>query len=453
LTAKEGRHRIALEPWFPDLRVRLQEAGLLDNEVVAGLDLGSTKVCCVAAKLDDGGEPTIVGIGVSPSRGIRRGVVTDIDATSRAIEDAVSKASSQAGCEILSVYVGVSGEHVQCMNSRGVAAITRADQEITAEDRDRVLDQSKVILIPNERTILHAIPRVYSIDGQEGIRQPVGMCGSRLEVETHIVTGARTFLLNVDKCVARAQLRLDQMVLASLATGGAILTREERELGVGLLDIGGGCTDVAAFTDGEICHASVKPVGANHVTNDIAQVLKVTAQDAERLKLEHGNAVASLVGANDAVPVKQIGWTEARPLRQRALCEIIEARMQELFALVKKEFDQSEARGRLTAGVVLTGGGAELAGAVQCAGDVLNMPVRLGGPRGIGRLASSGGSQQTGGSVSRPSPAGPEFDSPAYAAAVGLVRWAAVQEAAAEAGGAPVLQAIKDWLGSLWPRR
>ncbi|MBM3496541.1 MAG: cell division protein FtsA, partial [Armatimonadetes bacterium] len=379
------------------------------GELVAGLDLGTTKACCVAAEVDDRNEPVIVGVGVSPSNGIRRGVVVDIEATTRAVEDAVNKASQQCGAQVLSVYVGVTGEHIQSMNSRGVTAITHPDREITETDRQRVLDQSRVIVIPPDREILHAIPRSYSIDGQEGIREPVGMCGSRLEVETHIVTGAQTFLLNVEKCVARARLGMREMVLEPLATALGVLTPAERNLGVCVLDIGGGTTDIAVLTDGEIFHAAVIPVGGNHVTNDIAQLLRVTADEAERVKVEHGSALPATVGEVESVGLTQIGRTEPRPLRRRALCDIIEARMQELFHLVKKELLRADCTERMTAGVVLTGGGSLLPGVLECASEILQGPVRLGRPSGVGGLADAAG--------------GPEFST-----AVGLVRWAVRSE-------------------------
>ncbi|NLH99974.1 MAG: cell division protein FtsA [Chthonomonadales bacterium] len=392
------------------------------NELIAGLDLGTTKACCVAAEVDERGQPVIVGVGVSPSRGIRRGNVVDIEATTRAVEDAVNRASQQCGMPILSVYVGVTGEHIQSMNSRGVAAITHPDHEITEADRRRVLEQSRVIVIPPDRSVLHAIPRSYSVDGQEGIREPVGMCGSRLEVETHIVTGSQTFLLNVEKCVARAQLALKEMVLEPLATAYAVVTEAERDLGVCVLDIGGGTTDIAVLADGEITHSAVIPVGGNHVTNDIAQLLRVTTDEAERIKLHYGSALPGQVGDTESVELTQIGRTGSRPFRRRALCEIIEARMQELLHMVKKELLRAGCLEAMTSGLVLTGGGSLLHGVQQCAGDILRVPVRLGTPSGVGGLHDS-------------------VAEPMFSTAVGLIHYALRSEEAARSaapkGGMP----------------
>lgn len=382
------------------------------SELIAGLDLGTTKVCCVAADVDERDEPVIVGIGVSPSGGIRRGVVVDIEAATRAVEDAVAKASQQCGQPIISVYVGVTGEHIQSLNARGVTAITHPDKEITEADRQRVLEQSRTIVVPSDRDIIHAIPRSYSVDGQEGIREPVGMSGTRLEVETHIVTGAQTFLLNVEKCVARARLGLRETVLEALATSLAILTPAERDIGVCVLDIGGGTTDIAVVADGEILHSSVIPVGGSHVTNDLAQLFRVTAEEAERVKIHYGSALPSQVGETESVELTQIGRTHPRPLRRQAVCAIIEARMQELLQLVKKELVRANCIERMRAGVVLTGGGSLLHGVPDCAAEILQAPVRLGTPIGVGGLADA--------------VAGPE-----YSTAVGLVRYAMRAEATA----------------------
>jgi cell division protein FtsA len=382
------------------------------GDLIVGLDLGTTKTCCVVAEVDERGEPVITGVGLSPSSGIRRGVVVDIEAATRSVEDAVGKASQQCGAQVLSVYVGVTGEHIQSLNSKGVTAITHPDREITEADKKRVLEQSRSIVVPPDREILHAIPRSYSIDGQDGIHEPVGMCGSRLEVETHIVTGAQTFLLNVEKCIARARLGLKEMVLESLATALAVLTPAERDIGVCVLDIGGATTDIAVIVDGEILHSAVVPVGGNHVTNDIAQLLRVSADEAERVKVHYGSALPEQVGETESVGLTQIGRTEPRPLRRRALCEIIEARMQELLQLVKKELTRADCMKRLTAGVVLTGGGSLLHGTIECAGNILRVPVRLGVPTGVGGLSDA-------------------VATPDCSTAVGLVRYAIRMEEAA----------------------
>jgi cell division protein FtsA len=376
------------------------------NDLVAGLDIGTTKICCVVAELGENEEVIVSGVGVSPSVGLKRGVVVDIDTTVHAIEDAVTKASRQSGREIQSVYVGVTGEHITSLNSKGVTAITHPDREINEDDIERVKEQSRVIVLPPDRIILHAIPRSYSIDGQNGIKHPEGMSGTRLEVETHIVTGARTFIDNVEKCVTRSGLALDDMVLEPLATGEAVILPAERNLGVCMVDIGGGTSDLAIFQGGAIYYSAVIPVGGNHVTNDLAQLLRVTTEDAERLKIEHGTALVSAITDDQTVPVQQIGKTEARPLRRRVLCDIIEARMQELFQLVQKEIMKSGCHNMLPAGLVLSGGGSQLKGALECASQVLEMPVRLGKPTGIMGLSDS-------------------VNSPVYSTAVGLVQYGA----------------------------
>ncbi|MGC8666704.1 MAG: cell division protein FtsA [Chthonomonadales bacterium] len=386
------------------------------SELVVGLDIGTTKTCCVVAQVEEGREPEICGVGVSPSAGVKRGIVVDLDATVRSIEAAVAEASQQCGFEITSALVGVTGEHITTLNSSGVIAITHSDREITEDDVERVLEASRVIVVPPERMILHAIPRSYSIDGQNGIKHPVGMSGTRLEVETHIVTGANTFLQNVEKCVTRAGLAVEDMVLEPLATGEAVLMPAERELGVCLVDIGGGTSDVAIFREGEIYFSAVVPVGGRHVTNDLAQLLRMAVEDAEQLKVTQGCAVADGVGEDEAVNVRQIGAETARPFRRRALCQIIEARMQEVFQLVQKEILKSGCHDQLAAGVVLTGGGALLRGTTECAARVLELPVRIGRPGGVAGLSD-------------------KVAGPAFATSVGLVRYGARQRTARSSFG------------------
>jgi len=382
---------------------------LARNDIIAGLDIGTTKICCIVAEIGENGEVIVSGVGVSPSNGLHRGVVVDIESTVRAIEDAVSKASRQAGREIAAVYVGVTGEHISSLNSKGVIAITHPDREITDDDVERVLDASRVIVVPPDRDILHAIPRSYSIDGQNGVRHPVGMSGARLEVETHIVTGAHNFLENVSKCVTRAGLALEDMVLEPIATGEAVVFAAERGLGVGLVDIGGGTTDLGIFQGGEIFYSAVVPVGGIHVTNDIAQLFRVTTEEAEKIKIQYGSALATGIGDEESFPITQIGRGESRPIRRRALCEVIEARMQELFQLVQKEIMKSGCHDLLPAGLVLTGGGSQLKGALDCANQVIGMPVRLGTPTGVTGLSDT-------------------VNSPIYATAVGLAQYGVRQQ-------------------------
>ncbi len=359
------------------------------QDLVAGLDIGTTKICCVTAEPNDAGGVMITGIGISPSSGLKRGIVVDLDATVHAVEDAVSRASRQSGRDIFSVFAGVTGEHIASLNSHGVIAVTNSDREIREEDVERVEEAARVIVIPPDRKILHAIPRSYSVDGQNGIKHPVGMSGTRLEVETHIVTGAHTFLENVEKCVSRAGLALDEMVLEPVAAGEAVVSPAERDLGVCLVDIGGGTTDVGVFYGGEIYYSSVLPIGGNHVTNDIAQLLRVGVEESERVKVEHGSASAQGIGDDEKFPITQIGRSEPRQLRRRALCEIIEARMQELLQMVQKEIKKSGVYEQLPAGLILCGGGSLLKGTPELASQILGMPVRFGKPSRISGLADA----------------------------------------------------------------
>lgn len=374
------------------------------HDLIAGLDIGTTKICCVLAEIGDDGETIVSGVGVSPSTGVKSGVVVDIESTVHAIEDAVGKASRQAGRDVLSVYVGVTGEHITSLNAKGVTAITHPDREINEDDIERVNEQSRVIVLPPDRIILHAIPRSYSIDGQNGIRHPEGMSGARLEVETHIVTGTRTIIDNVQKCVSRAGYALDDMVLEPLATSEAVILPAERNLGVCMVDIGGGTSDMAIFQGGAIYYSAVVPVGGNHVTNDLAQLFRLSSDEAERLKISKGSALVGSIPESDTVQIVQIGSDERKLLPRKLICQAIEARMQELFEFVQKEIMKSGCHNMLPAGLVLSGGGSQLQGAADCAAAVLDMPVRLG---------KSGKVQGLGDAV----------DSPIYATAVGLVHY------------------------------
>ena len=403
------------------------------NDVITGLDIGTTKVCALIGEINEHGELIITGVGMSPSTGMKKGVVVDIEATTRAIEEAVGKASKQAGREVDAVYVGVTGEHIASLNSSGRIAITHTDREVTRGDVERVMEASRVIVLPPDRQILHAIPRSYSIDGQNGIRQPVGMSGTRLEVQTHIVHGATTFLQNVEKCVTKAGLEVAEEVLEPIATGESSLHEAEKELGVCLVDIGGGTSDLAVFMHGEIFYSAVIPVGGNHVTNDVAYGLTVGRDEAERLKTQSGNALIELVGEEDVITVRQVGRDESRKLRRRALAQIIEPRMQELFQLVHDELVKAECLGKIPAGLVVSGGGSQLQGCLDVAQQVLDMPARIGGPQSVGGL-------------------GETLTHPMYATAVGLVQYGARQHRAAQLNQAERngrLSGTSNWLRRL----
>lgn len=378
------------------------------NELITGLDIGTTKVCALIAEIGEQGEIIVTGVGESPSLGMKKGVVVDLEATTRAVEDALAKAAKQAARDIDSVYVGVTGEHIASVNTEGRIAITNSDREITHGDVERVLEASRVIVLTPDRQIIHAIPMSFSVDGQNGIRHPVGMSGTRLEVRTHIVHGATTFLQNVEKCVQRAGFEVAGDVLEPIATGEAVLLPAERELGVCLVDIGGGTSDIAVFLNGEIYYSAVIPIGGNHVTNDVAYGLTVGHDEAERLKTESGHALVEMIDDEDVINVRQVGRDETRKLRRRALVQIIEPRMQELFQLVYEELERAECLNLVPAGLVVSGGGSQLKGCIDIAQQAMRMPVRVGKPHGVGGL-------------------GIELTHPRYATAVGLVQYGARQ--------------------------
>jgi len=373
---------------------------------VVGLDIGTTKVCTVVAEIDESGRLDIVGVGNSLSGGIRKGVVIDIDSAAQAIEDSVEKARTMSGHEITRVVVGVTGEHVASLNSRGVIAITHASREITEDDVTRVQDQSRVIVLPPDREIIHAIPRAYSIDGQSGIRFPVGMSGTRLEVETHIVTGAVTFLQNVAKCVHKAGLIIEGTVLEPIATAESVLLQDEKKLGVAIADIGGGTTDIAIFVDGDIYYSSAIPVGGSHVTHDISVGLRASHEESERVKREQAVSMTGMIGEDDTFEVLSLGGDAPRLLPRRILAEIVEPRMHELFLMVRQEILKSGYYNLLPAGIVLSGGGSQIAGAVELCAQVTGMPTRIGSPRDVGGISA-------------------DLRSPVYATAIGLVQYGA----------------------------
>lgn len=414
---------------------------LARTELLASLDIGTTKVCALVAESNGISEPAVTGIGISRSPGVRKGVIVDLDAAAHSIEEAVGMALRQAGRDVDAFYVGVTGEHIGSLNSSGRIAITHPDREITAADVERVLEAARVIVLPPDRQIIHAIPRSYSIDGQNCIAQPIGMSGVRLEVQTHIVHGATSFLQNVEKAVNRAGLDVAELVLEPIATAEAVLSPEEKELGVCLVDIGGGTTDIAVFAEGEIYYTAVVPVGGSLVTSDIAYGLTVASDEAERLKTESGSALADRVGAEDVITVRQIGRDDARKLRRRALVQIIEPRIQEIFQLVRDELSRADCAQRIPAGLVLSGGGSQLSGCEDVARQIFGAPVRTGAPRIVGGL-------------------GETLRHPMYATAVGLLLYAEQQAHAPKSSpllarhpGPPlraarsVFKLIKDWFG------
>jgi cell division protein FtsA len=334
---------------------------------------------------------------------MRKGVVVDLDATTRAIEESADKAERMAGVKIAGVVVGVSGEHVASQNSRGVVAVSRTDHEIAEPDVSRVVEAARMAAIPaSDREIIHLLPRDFVIDGQDGVKNPIGMYGTRLEVEAHIVTGASTLLANLLKCVQRAGLEIEDLVLEPLASGEAVLTQAERDLGVALADVGGGTSSIGIFTGGGLCYAAVLPVGGSHITNDVAVGLRTPIAEAEKLKVRHGCATAGQAADGESIEVFHIGTREPRILPRRALCEIIEPRLAEILAMIKAQIKRSGYAHLIPAGVVLTGGSSLLCGIGEMAGDRLDLPARVGAPNVSGSMSDTVGS-------------------PIYATGVGLV--------------------------------
>jgi len=373
------------------------------GELIVGLDIGTTKITCIVGELTPDGID-VVGIGTQPSRGLRKGVVINIDATVASIRRAVEEAELMAGCEISSVFAGIAGGHIRGFNSQGVVAVK--DKEVRQGDIDRVLDAARAINIPQDREILHVLPQEFVIDDQDGIREPLGMSGVRLEAKVHIVTAAASSAQNIIKCCGKTGLSVADIVLEPLASAEAVLADEEKELGVALVDIGGGTTDLALFVNGAIQHTSVIPIGGGHLTNDIAVGLRTPMVEAEKIKVRHGSAQSALLERDETIEVPSVGGRAPRVLSRRILCEIIEPRVEELFHLVRHEIQKAGQEDLLASGVVLTGGSTLLHGMPELAEEVLGLPVRRGVPRGVGGLVDV-------------------IKSPQFATAVGLLHYGA----------------------------
>ncbi len=371
------------------------------ENLIVGLDIGTTKICCIVGHLTEDGLE-IVGIGTSPSKGLRKGVVINIESTVTAIQKAIREAELMAGCEIKSVYAGIAGGHIKGMNSQGVIAIK--NREVTSEDLQRVIDAAKAIAIPMDREVLHILPQEFIIDDQDGIREPLGMSGVRLEAKVHIVTGAVASAQNIVKSCNRAGTDVADIVLEQLASSEAVLSPDEKELGVALVDIGGGTSDIAIFSEGAIKHTSVLSIGGDHLTNDIAVGLRTPMAEAEKIKQAYGCCLTSMVGKDETIEVPSVGGREPRILSRQLLAEILEPRVEEIFSLVNRELIKSGYGDLIASGVVITGGSAILPGMPELAEQVFNLPVRRGKPLNIGGLVDV-------------------VNSPIYATAVGLVKY------------------------------
>jgi len=386
---------------------------LARSDVVCGLDIGTTKTAAVIATLVRDGPVDIVGFGVAPSSGLRKGVVTDLEETVKSIEAAMEAAERMAGVHVSHAFVGVTGEHVKSLNSHGIVAVSGEDREVGPLDVKRVVDASTIITLPAERQLIHTLPREYVVDGQNGITDPVGMSAARLEVDTHIVTAGSSFVANVLKCVHRAGIEPNGVIFEPLAAGAAVLLPEERNAGVVLLDVGGGTTDVAVYWGGGVYHTWTVPVGGDLITNDIALGLKTSHGEAENVKLAFGTADVAADLADATFEVKAVSGRTTRPAAKHFLRQIIVARMTEIFKIVRSNLAENCPPEVMLAELVLTGGGAELAGIDALAADIFDLPARIGTPMRVGGLTEA-------------------IKHPAYAAVVGLVLFGAKSEGAVQ---------------------
>ncbi|KZX68223.1 MULTISPECIES: cell division protein FtsA [unclassified Alcanivorax] len=401
------------------------------ENMIVGLDIGTSKVVAIVGQSSADGTMEIVGIGSQPSRGMKKGVVVDIEATVRSIQRAVEEAELMAGCHIHTVYAGIAGSHVRSLNSHGIVAIR--DREVAQADIDRVIDAAQAVAIPADQKTLHVLPQEYVVDNQEGVREPIGMSGVRLEAKVHLVTCAVNAAQNIEKCVRRCNLEVDDIILEQLASAHAVLTEDERELGVCIVDIGGGTTDIAIFTEGAIRHTANIPIAGDQVTNDIAMALRTPKQHADEIKIKYACALTQLAGADETIKVPSVGDRPPRTLSRQNLAEVVEPRYDELFTLIQAELRRSGFEDLIPGGIVLTGGSSKIEGAVDLAEEIFHMPVRLGSPQGISGLTD----------VVR---------NPIYSTAVGLLLYGQRMEkdgtsARALAGGGEVnwVERFKNW--------
>ena len=373
------------------------------EEIIVGLDIGTTKVACLVGEITDEGID-IIGVGTHPCSGLKKGVVVNIDSTVAAIAKAVEEAEHMAGVEITQVYAGIAGSHIKAFHSEGVVAIR--DREVRPGDIERVIEAAKAVSIPQDREILHVVPREFSIDQQDGIKEPLGMAGVRLEARVHIVTAASASAQNIIKCCTRCSLEVQDLVLEPYATAESVLHADEKELGVALLDIGGGTSDLVVFSEGALVHTIVLPIGGHQLTNDIAVGLRTPMTEAERLKHRHGCAMTSLISEDEMIEVPSVGGRPPRVTPRTVLSDILQPRVDEIFSLVRDELERCGLAETLASGMVVTGGSTILQGLPELAEEILGMPVRRGVPQGVGGLSDV-------------------VKSPIYATAVGLVLYGA----------------------------
>lgn len=402
----------------------------VEKNLIVGLDIGTSKVVAIVGEVTPDNEIEVIGLGSHPSRGLKKGVVVNIESTVQSIQRAVEEAELMAGCQIHSVYAGIAGSHIRSLNSHGIVAIR--DKEVNTADVERVIDAARAVAIPADQRILHILPQEFIIDNQEGIREPIGMSGVRLEAKVHMVTGAVSAAQNIIKCVRRCGLEVDDIILEQLASSFAVLTDDEKELGVCLVDIGGGTTDVAVFTEGAIRHTAVIPIAGDQVTNDIAVALRTPTQHAEEIKIKYACALTQLASPDETIEVPGVGERAARRLARQTLAEVVEPRYEELFTLVQAELRRSGFEDLCAAGIVITGGSAKMEGVVELAEEIFHMPVRLGLPQFVAGLVDI-------------------VRNPIFSTGVGLLLFGyqnrALREAEARMGGSfnAVMKRMKSW--------
>ena len=404
------------------------------ENVFVGLDIGTVKVCAVVGERDDQGNLEIIGVGTSQSRGMRRGVVINIEATLKSVAEAIEAAEMMSGREVQSVITGIGGAHIEGINSRGVVAVSGRDREISQEDIRRVIDAAKAIVIPMDREVLHVLPQEFIVDDQRGIRDPIDMIGVRLEAEVHIITGTVSSAENLIKCVNRAGFRVHEIVLESLASSEAVLSEDEKDLGVLLIDLGGGTTNVLVHIDGAPYHTDVIAIGGQQVTSDLSIMLKTPVEAAEKIKRDAGSCFMDLVDGDEEVIIPGVGGWPAASIPRKEMCRIIQPRMTEIFSMVRDQLEKKSLLQHLGGGVVVTGGGSLLPGVAELCQEVFGVPARVGYPRKLGGL-------------------NPEYRSPEYSAAVGLVCYGAETtqagartETVAKKSGDGFLDKLRNWM-------
>jgi len=401
-----------------------------ESRLIVGLDIGTSKVLAIVGEVNVDGDVEIIGYGHHPATGMRKGVVANIEETVTAIQRAVEEAELMAGCQIYSVFAGIAGAHINSFNSHGVVAVR--DSEVDENDVDRVIESAKAVAIPNDQSILHVLPQEYIIDGQEGIRHPIGMNGIRLEANLHMVTASVSSEKNIEKCIRRCGLEVDDIILEQLASCESVLTMDEKELGVCLVDIGGGTTDIAVYSEGAVRHTAVIPVAGDQITNDIAIALRTPTASAEEIKKRYGCALRQLAAVDESIEVQTVGDRPPRKLSKQTLSEVVEPRIEELFELIRVDLRRNGFDHLIRSGVVLTGGSSKMEGMIELAEEIFHLPVRLGMPKYLGGLSEV-------------------VKNPIYSTGVGLVQFGHANQsgpkkkAKTESKVSSILQRVKHW--------